>query len=126
MRTVYWKSRISPRVETKQKRHARRRGWDFAAIPIAIMPMYTNDRMLVAKNAATNREDMVNSSPQFCTQTPTPLLHVHLIEHENFADHDQQQQSSDASTLNIVYAISITSVFTIQICKQAAGWSKLT
>ena len=67
MRTEYWKSRISPRVGTKKKRHTRRRGPGLTPMPTAIMPMYSSDRMLVARNAATSRENMVISSPQFCT-----------------------------------------------------------
>ena len=67
MRTEYWKSRVSPRVGTKKKRHARRRGPGLTPMPTAIIPMYSNDRILVARNAATNRENMVISRPQFCT-----------------------------------------------------------
>ena len=69
MRTEYWKSRISPRVGTKKKRHALRRGPGLTPMPTAIMPMYSSDRMLVARNAATSRENIVISSPQFCTST---------------------------------------------------------
>lgn len=67
MRTVYWKMSMTPSIGTKKKRHALRRGEALAAMPVAIMPMYTSDRILVARNAATSSENMVSSSPQFCS-----------------------------------------------------------
>lgn len=67
MRTEYWNSSIRPRVGTKRKRHARRRGAGLTPMPTAIMPMYSRDRMLVARNAASSSENMVISKPQFCT-----------------------------------------------------------
>lgn len=78
MRTEYWKSRISPRAGTKKKRHARRRGPDLTPMPTAIMPMYSSDNMLVARNAAISRENMVISSPQFCTSKARVLSGISL------------------------------------------------
>lgn len=68
MRTVYWSSRRRPKTGTKKKRQARRRGPGWAAMPTAITPMYTRDRMLVARKAATSSENMVISNPQFCNE----------------------------------------------------------
>ena len=68
MRTVYWNSSRRPKTGTKKKRQARRRGPGWAAMPTAIMAMYTRDRMLVARKAATSSENMVISKPQFCNK----------------------------------------------------------
>ena len=72
MRTVYWNSSRRPKTGTKKKRQARRRGPGWAAMPTAIMPMYTRDRMLVARKAAISSENMVISKPQFCNKALQP------------------------------------------------------
>ena len=68
MSTVYWRSRSRPSRGTNTKRQARRRGFTLAAMPTAIITMYTRDNILVAKKAATSRLDMASSRPQFCAQ----------------------------------------------------------
>ena len=74
---------MTPSMGTKKKRHALRRGPGLAAMPVAIMPMYAKDRMLVAKNAATSSENMVSSNPQFCRITTVSITTTPVLQHHD-------------------------------------------